>query len=152
MYDYEKLYVVFSKIAANMGLTLIEMNGGGKQPKPPFVAFDIINPHIRLNFLEDDGNRAFECVVSFTVYAVDKLHALNLTNQLREKLNEVDSWDFYDKNHIVLVERMDPNVRYLPEAGNYATMVGFDARLRLQADEKEVPYQIDHIDLNLKGE
>lgn len=129
-YDYFILYKTFSRlIKSRLNLVMIELNGNGKPPEAPFVAFDIISPKIPLNFLEDD--RAFECVVSFTVYAKKKLEALQLSNLLRSIIAERESQDIFDKNNIVLVERMPIQARYVEETNNYAYMYGFDMRLRL---------------------
>lgn len=84
-YDYTKLYTLFARmIKAKMGLTMIELNGNGKQPSAPFVAFDIVSPRIPITWLEDED--AFECVVSFTVYAKSKVQAMTLCDQLRDML------------------------------------------------------------------
>lgn len=129
-YDYSTLYKTFSRlIKSRLNLVMIELNGNGKPPEAPFVAFDIISPKIPLGFLEDD--RAFECVVSFTVYAKKKLEALQLSNLLRSIIADRDSQDIFDKNNIVLVERMPIQARYVEETNNYAYMYGFDMRLRL---------------------
>lgn len=129
-YDYSTLYKTFSRlIKSRLNLIMIELNGNGKPPEAPFVAFDIISPKIPLGFLEDD--RAFECVVSFTVYAKKKLEALQLSNLLRSIIADRDSQDIFDKNNIVLVERMPIQARYVEETNNYAYMYGFDMRLRL---------------------
>lgn len=129
-YDYSILYKTFSRlIKSRLNLTMIELNGNGKPPEAPFVAFDIISPKIPLNYLEDD--KAFECVVSFTVYAKRKLDALTISNNLRSVLGDTESRDIFNKNNIVLVERMATQARYVEETNTYAYMFGFDMRLRL---------------------
>lgn len=129
-YDYSILYKTFSRlIKSRLNLVMIELDGNGKPPEAPFVAFDIISPKIPLCFLEDD--RAFECVVSFTVYAKKKLEALQLSNLLRSVIADRDSRDIFEKNDIVLVERMPIQARYVEETNNYAYMYGFDMKLRL---------------------
>lgn len=79
--------------------------------------------------MEDD--KAFECVVSFTVYAKRKLDALTISNNLRSVLGDTESRDIFNKNNIVLVERMATQARYVEETNTYAYMFGFDMRLRL---------------------
>lgn len=129
-YDYTVLYRVFSRLLkSKLGLTLIDLNGNGKPPTPPFVALDIISPKIPNNFLEDDS--VFEAVVSFTIYAKSKLEALNLCNQVRSLFKLTSSRDTFKKNEITLVEMMATQGRYVEETNNYAYMYGFDARLRL---------------------
>ena len=129
-YDYSTLYKTFSRlIKSRLNLIMIELNGNGKPPEAPFVTFDIISPKIPLGFLEDD--RAFECVVSFTVYAKRKLEAMQLCNTLRSMLGDTDSRDTFDKNDIVMVERMPIQARYVEETNTYAYMFGFDVKLRL---------------------
>ena len=129
-YDYSTLYKTFSRlIKSRLNLIMIELNGNGKPPEAPFVAFDIISPKIPLGFLEDD--RAFECVVSFTVYAKRKLEAMQLCNTLRSMLGDTDSRDTFDENDIVIVERMPIQARYVEETNTYAYMFGFDVKLRL---------------------
>lgn len=129
-YDYSILYRTFSRLIKNrLNLTMIELNGNGKPPEAPFVAFDIISPKIPLGFLEDD--RAFECVVSFTVYAKRKLDALTISNNLRSVMGDTQSRDIFNSNNIVLVERMATQARYVEESNVYAYMYGFDMRLRL---------------------
>lgn len=129
-YDYSILYKTFSRLIKNrLNLTMIELNGNGKPPEAPFVAFDLIAPKIPLNFLEDSD--AFECVVSFTVYAKRKLEALQLSNTLRSMMGDTETKDILDKNTIVMVERMPIQARYVEETNTYAYMFGFDMRLRL---------------------
>lgn len=129
-YDYTVLYKVFSRlIKSKLDLTMIELNGNGKMPPAPFVAFDIISPKIPNNYLEDD--RQFEAVVSFTIYAKTKLEALNLCNELRAVMGDITSRDIFARNDIVVVERMNVQPRYVEETNNYAFMFGFDVRLRL---------------------
>ena len=66
-YDYTVLYRVFSRLLkSKLGLTLIDLNGNGKPPTPPFAALDIISPKIPNNFLEDDS--VFEAVESFFIF------------------------------------------------------------------------------------
>jgi hypothetical protein len=133
-YNYTKLYTLFARmIKAKMGLTMIELNGNGKQPAAPFVAFDIVSPRIPITWLEDED--AFECVVSFTVYAKSKVQAMTLCDQLRDMLGKTSARDQYDAAGVVLVERTASQVRYVEETETYAYMVGFDARLRI-ADVK----------------
>lgn len=129
-FDYTVLYKVFSKLIKDqLNLTLIELNGNGKTPESPFVAFDIISPRIPNNYLEDD--RVFESVVSFTVYAKSKLQAMNICNQLRLLLKNSTANKLYRDNNMSLVETMAVQTRYVEETNNYAYMYGFDTRLRL---------------------
>ena len=129
-YDYSILYKTFSQLIKDrLNLIMIELNGNGKPPEAPFVAFDIISPKIPLNFLEDSN--AFECVVSFTVYAKRKLDALQLSNTLRSMMGDTETKDILDKNTIVMVERMPIQARYVEETNTYAYMFGFDMKLRL---------------------
>ena len=137
-YDYSILYKTFSRlIKSRLNLIMIELNGNGKPPEPPFVAFDIISPKIPLGFLED--NRAFEAIVSFTIYSKKKLEAMQLCNDLRSIIGDTDSRDIFSENEIVMVERMPIQPRYVQESTDYAYMFGFDMRLRLWE-----PYQ-DHV-------
>ena len=131
-YDYSTLYRVFSElIKQGTGLIMIELNGGGEQPEPPFCVFDIISPFIPLNYLEDDASNAFESVVSFTIYDVSKVAALNRANELRKLLDRINSLDAFQANKIVLVEKMPTQIRYVQEPNQIIKMVGFDVRLRL---------------------
>lgn len=131
-FDYEVLYKTFSKLIYDyIGLTMIELNGGGIQPKPPFCVFDIISPYIPLNYLEDDSSGAFECVVSFTVYDLSKVSALSKAGELRKMLDSINTLDRFKELNIVLVEKMPTQIRYVQESNQIAKMVGFDCRLRL---------------------
>ncbi|MCQ4116617.1 hypothetical protein NOU10_04335 [Ligilactobacillus sp. MP3] len=130
-FDYVVLYKTFSRIFKDkLGLIMIELNGNGKQPESPFIAFDIISPRIPNNYLEDDT--VFESVVSFTAYAKSKLQALNLSNQMRLLLRSTASTKRFFENNITLVEIMATQPRYVEETNNYAYMYGFDVRLRLK--------------------
>ena len=46
-------------------------------------------------------------------------------------LGDTDSRDTFDKNDIVMVERMPIQARYVEETNTYAYMFGFDVKLRL---------------------
>ncbi|KRL81806.1 phage neck terminator protein [Ligilactobacillus equi] len=145
-YDYLALYRVFSRVTKEqMGLRLIELYGNGKAPEPPYIAFDIISPRIPNNYLEDD--RVFEAVVSFTVYAKDKLEALNTVNKLRVVIDNQTSQDIYAKENISVVEKMQTQTRYVDETTNYAYMFGFDMRLRLVETYQEDTSVIEEINL-----
>lgn len=144
-YDYSILYKTFSRlIKSRLNLTMIELNGNGKPPEPPFVAFDVISPKIPLGFLEDD--RAFEAIVSFTIYSKKKLEAMQLCNNLRSIIGDINSRDVFSKNEIVLVERMPIQARYVQESTNYAYMFGFDMRLRLWESYQDDAGIIEKID------
>lgn len=152
-YDYSILYRTFSRlIMSQLDMIMIELSGNGEPPKPPYVAFDIISPKLPNNFLEDDPS--FECVVSFTVYAKRKLDALNKCNELRDILGDLSSQDIYDKNGIVMVERMQTTQRYVQETNAYAYMYGFDVRLRLREPFKDDRGQITDVEpkRTIKGE
>lgn len=146
-YDYSILYKVFSRLLKNeLTLTMIDLNGNGRPPEPPFVAFDIINPKIPNNYLEDD--RVFETVISFTIYSKNKLEAMNLCNQVRATLRTTSADVIYAKNGISLVETMAIEPRFVTETNNYAYMYGFDARLRLV--EVESTPDIEITDIKIK--
>ena len=145
-YDYRRLNQLFSRlIKEQLGLTLIELNSNGKPPVAPYVAFDIISPYIPLNFLEDD--KAFEAVVSFTVYARSKLEALGLADQCRQLLGSQMAIDACVAADTVIVERMPTQIRYVPETTMIAYMVGFDVRLRLSEPYTDNVDPITQIDL-----
>ena len=150
-YDYSVLYKTFSRlIKSRLNLTMIELNGNGKPPEPPFVAFDIISPKIPLGFLEDD--RAFESVVSFTIYSKKKLEAMQLCNDLRSIMGDTDSRDVFKENSIVMVERMPVQARSVQESTNYAYMFGFDMRLRLWETYQDHVGTIENISFTRKEE
>ena len=120
-FDYSILYDVFSQIIEeDLGMIMIELYGNGKPPKPPYVAFDIVSPHIPLNLNEKGLGGMFESVVSFTVYSKDKLEALTKVNALRNILWTQKATDLVDKNEIVIAERMPVQTRYVDETNNYA--------------------------------
>lgn len=138
-YDYKVLYKLFSRLfSENLGLTMIELNSNGRPPAAPYIAFDIISPYIPLNSLEDD--KAFEAVVSFTVYARSKVQALNVADQCRQLLGTQVADDACVAVNVVIVERMPNQVRNSLETTAVAYMVGFDTQLRLVE-----PY-VDNID------
>lgn len=144
-YDYQQLYVVFSKIVADQGMTMIELNSSGRQPKPPFVAFDIISPYIPTTWREDDSSNAFECVVSFTVYALKKVDALSRSSTLRSSLSSVSVLDAMVSANVVIVDCQPTQIRYVQETNNVAAMVGFDVRLRLKGEPEETAEPITKI-------
>lgn len=133
-YDYTKLYENFAKVVELQGMTMVELNGDGKAPNPPYVAFDVISPYIPLNFEEDDASDAFEAVVSFTIYHTSKVKAMNAAAELRVTFEAASVQDQLRAADIVPVERMPLQIRYLPEANLTAKMVGFDMRLRLRGE------------------
>lgn len=144
-YDYSILYKTFSRlIKSRLNLTMIELNGNGKPPEPPFVAFDIISPKIPLGFLEDD--KAFETIVSFTIYSKKKLEAMQLCNDLRSTMGDIASSDVFSENGIVMVERMPIQTRFVQESTNFAYMYGFDMRLRLWEAYEDTVSTIENID------
>lgn len=144
-YDYSILYKTFSRlIKSRLNLTMIELNGNGKPPEPPFVAFDIISPKIPLGFLED--NRAFEAMVSFTIYSKKKLEAMQLCNDLRSIMGDTASSDVFSEKEIVMIERMPIQPRYVQESTDYAYMFGFDMRLRLWESYQDHVGTIENID------
>ena len=145
-YDYLNLYRVFSSIIkSQLGLKMIELYSNGTPPKPPYIAFDIVSPRIPNNYLEDD--KVFECVVSFTVYSKDKLEALNTCGKLRELIANQTSRDVYEKEQIIVVERMSVQPRFVEETNQYAFMYGFDLRLRLVETYHEDTSFIEQINL-----
>lgn len=109
---------------------MIDLNANGKAPAPPYVAIDIISPKLPQSFLEEDG--VFEAILSFTVYDKSKLDCLIKANELREKFGDQLTEDELAKQNIVLVERMEMQLRSVAETNAYAYMAGFDCRLRLQ--------------------
>lgn len=147
-YDYGVLYKAFSHLIADKcQLTMIELNGNGKQPPAPFVAFDIISPYIPNNFLEDDSTKAFEAVVSFTVYAQSKIQALNVANQMRQMFGDSLNQIKLAEDNIVIVERMPTQIRSTNEATQTSFLSGFDMRLRLQAPYESEIEEINNINI-----
>lgn len=132
-YDYDNLYKVFtSHIKSYLDLIMIDLNGSGVQPKGPFVAFDIISPHIATNYLGDDGANSFDCVVSFTIYDRSKVSAISMAGAWRNALETFRmKLDLKDQT-IVINEIMDSQIRSVPETTKSSFMVGFDVRLTLQ--------------------
>lgn len=130
-YDYGLLYKLTNDVCTKCGLEMIELNGQGPEPKPPFVAFDIISPHIPLNYLEDDRHRVFETVLSLTVYDLDQLTAMNAADGLRRYLGTQEVETTFYKQEVVLVERMPLQKRSIQNVNTTAAMVGFDFRLRV---------------------
>lgn len=132
-YDYEVLYRVFSSvIKEQQGLTMIELGGAGEMPPAPFVTFDIISPHIDI-YAHYDVNESvpFEAVVSFTHYALDKLKALSLAENLRMQFTTDLVRTQLQKEDIIIAELMPTSVRAIQDATADKFMVGFDVRLRL---------------------
>lgn len=148
-YDYEILYTTFaSQVETYLDLVMIELNGPGVQPQGPFLAFDIISPYIASNYLEDDGTKAFECVVSFTVYDKSKVKAITIADAWRSALKTFRMRMELNAVPIVIVQIMNTQIRSVPETTESATMVGFDVRLRLQETFDDT--DIDEIkDINL---
>lgn len=132
-FDYSTLNKQFAKIASErLGLTLVELNGGGKQPEGSFVAFDIISPYIPIDeYFDIEDEQAFEAVVSFTVFDVKKTTALRLAHQLRRTLTQFDVELELRDNNTIIVEIMPTNIRSIIEDVVDKHMVGFDVRLRL---------------------
>lgn len=153
-FDYSMLNKQFAKIVSErLGLTLVELNGGGKQPEGTFVAFDIISPYIPIDeYFDLDDEQAFEAVVSFTVFDIKKTNALKMAQQLRRVLTQFDVALELNDNSVIVVEIMPTNIRSIVEDVVDKHMVGFDVRLRLLDNYKDET--IDQIDLvNLqKGE
>lgn len=145
-YDYTNFYKLFAPmIKQRTDLQMIELNTNGKMPAPPFVTFDIVSPYIPSGFLED--NRYFEAVVSFTVYAKQKLDALNRAEELRNILGDQTARDAAEKLDIIIVERMPLQVRSVQETTNFAYMNGFDVRLRTSYSE-EVKGEISGVQIH----
>ena len=145
-YDYNKLYVIAQAACDAVGVSMMELNSSGPELKPPFVAFDIISPHINLNYLEDDTAGQFELVCSLTVYDLDKLHAIQTADNLRQYMATQAMTDLLLKQQAVLVERMPTNIRSVPNVNKTAHMVGFDYRLRVTEPLTE-PDKIDTVEI-----
>ena len=133
-FDYSKLNKQFSSIAMNhLGLTLIETNGGGKQPEGTFISFDIISPYIPIDeYFDVTQEEAFEAVVSFTLFDISKTNALFAAQAWRKTLTQFDVDIQLRQQGIIIVEIMPTNIRSIPEQVFDKHMVGFDIRLRLQ--------------------
>lgn len=133
-YDYSVLYKVFSSIIKDtQGLTMIELGGAGKMPEAPFVTFDIISPRIDIYEHYDVTERVpFEAVISFTHFALKKLEALNLAENLRNLFSTDAVLTQLRHADIVIAEVMPTNIRSIQDATADKFMVGFDMRLRLR--------------------
>ena len=152
-YDYSVLYKVFSTIIKDtQGLTMIELGGSGQIPAAPFVVFDIISPRIDIYEHYDVTERVpFEAVVSFTHYALKKLEALNLSENLRNQFVTDASLTQLRQADIVIAEVMPTNIRSIQNSTADKFMVGFDMRLRLRDPfvDEQMP-QIDSVDVQEK--
>lgn len=136
-YDYGKLYTFFAKVVSEKTkLILADLNGDGLKPQMPFVSFDVISPYIRLNWQEDDSAQEFEAVISLTAIDDDKQSALNTALSLRSCFDAVGVQDELRSANIILVERMDMQIRSVPDVNHTTKMVGFDLRLRLQGEQE----------------
>ncbi len=133
-YDYDVLYSTFSSIiTSTQNLTMIELGGAGKIPPAPFVVFDIISPHINIYEHYDVTERVpFEAVVSFTHYALSKVSALSLAENLRMQLTADAVQKTMRDNEIVVVEIMPTQIRSIQDPTADKFMAGFDVRLRLR--------------------
>ena len=133
-FDYRVLNRVFARLLSDkLGLVLVEANGHGQQPEAPFVSLDIISPYIPIDeYFDETDQEAFEAVVSFTSFGLDKSQALQVTQAIRKILTQFDTSLTLNASNIVLVEMMPTNVRSVPETVLDKHMVGFDARLRLR--------------------
>ena len=145
-FDYSKLNKQFSSIAMDhLGMTLIEANGGGKQPEGTFISFDIISPYIPIDeYFDVTQEEAFEAVVSFTLFDISKTNALFAAQAWRKTLNQFDVDIQLRHQGIIVADIMPTNVRSIPEQVFDKHMVGFDVRLRLQ--ETYTDNTIDPID------
>lgn len=149
-FDYGVLYKSFSKIIKEQQeLTMIEAGGVGQQPKPPFVIFDVISPHINIYDDHDVNERElFEAVVSFTLFSYTKLQALNLAENLRKLMYSDNSRSLLRKQEVIIVEVMPTNIRSIQNEDNDKFMVGFDMRLRLRDPFEDDIQVMDSIEVN----
>lgn len=149
-FDYGVLYKSFSKIIKEQQkLTMIEAGGVGQQPKPPFVIFDVISPHINIYDDHDVNERElFEAVVSFTLFSYTKLQALNLAENLRKLIYSDNSRSLLRKQEVIIVEVMPTNIRSIQNEDNDKFMVGFDMRLRLRDPFEDDIQVMDSIEVN----
>ena len=92
-FDYRVLNRVFARLLSDkLGLVLVEANGHGQQPEAPFVSFDIISPYIPIDeYFDETDQEAFEAVVSFTSFGLDKSQALQVTQAIRKILTQFDT-------------------------------------------------------------
>lgn len=131
-YDFNTLYKLCSDACEANGLHMMDLGGNGPEPKPPFVAFDVISPFLRSGYLEDSQSGEFETVLSLTVYDLDRLNALQCADALRQYIGSRAMADQLYKAHAILVERMETQIRNIQNINTEAAMVGFDFRLRLK--------------------
>ncbi|WP_155288044.1 phage neck terminator protein [Lacticaseibacillus zhaodongensis] len=145
-YDYKLLYSLCSDACEANGLHMRELGGKGPQPEPPFVSFDIISPHIRTSYVEDDPNNEFAVVLSLTVYDLDRQNAYQSADALRQCIGSKsqDVMQALRNAGAVLEERMPLQVRNITNINEPATMVGFDFKVRVSEPYTE-PDQIEKI-------
>lgn len=129
-YNYSDWYALFARlIKASLGLTMIEINGNGKEPPKPFVAFDVVSPYIPVNYPE---STAFEAVVSFTVFADTKLKSLEVASQLRYLLNSTAA-AVELHNHNLVASYLEPTqIRSTQGTNDFYYMTGFDVHLSVE--------------------
>lgn len=150
-YNYAAWYKLFAALIKDeLQATMIELNGNGKTPPKPFVAFDVISPYIPINYPETN---AFEAAVSFTIYGKTKLEALTLASQLRYCMLAQATADKLAAAGLILVEVQPTQIRSTIETNEIATMVGFDVTLRITdtRHEDETAGQIDKVTFDFKG-
>lgn len=146
-YDYTELVDILIDIVKDVtSLQLIESSSVGKQPDYPFWTHTIISPYIPITNDVVNGE-VFECVISLTNHSLSSLEALNYSALLHKKLRQFDSrMTLYDKN-ITVVSTGKIGKRDNLISIEYERTSGFDLRLRIKDDFKEVKPEIENIEI-----